>query len=94
MNLGWPLLDEIARLIGPGGPGEAPEPRGEDAREGLDGWDRFAAPQTGFRERVFYHWPRADAGGWAEARLENPALYGGLALSVRFRPEQLPELVQ
>jgi hypothetical protein len=94
VNLGWPLLDETARLIGPGGPGEAPEPRDAEAREGLDGWDRFAAPQPGFRERVFYHGPRADAGGWAEARLENPALHGGLALEVRFRPEQLPEFVQ
>ena len=94
LNLGWPLLEETARLVGPGGQDEAPEPRDEEARRGLDGWDRFAAPQSGFGERVFYHSPRADAGGWAEARLENPALGGGLALSVRFRPEELPEFVQ
>jgi galactose mutarotase-like enzyme len=92
INLGWPLLDEPARLVGPGGPGVSPEPRDESAAAGLETWDRFAAPTPGFAERVFYHSPVAGADGWAEARLENPAL--GLALSVRFRPEELPEFVQ
>lgn len=94
MNLGWPLLDETSRLIGPGRSGEPPEPRDEEARGGLETWDRFAGPTPGFKERVFFHRPEAGAGGWTEARLENPALEGGLALSVRFRPEELPELVQ
>ena len=91
INLGWPLLDETARLVGPG---ETPVPRDEEARGELETWDRFAAPTPGFKERVFYHRPVAGAGGWAEARLENPALEGGLALAVRFRPEELPEFVQ
>jgi hypothetical protein len=94
INLGWPLLDETARLVGPGRPGEPPEPRDAEAHEGLKDWDTFASPTPGFRERVFYHRPRADAQGWAEARLENPWLEGGIALSVRFRPEQLPHFVQ
>ena len=94
INLGWPLLDETARLVGPGHPGEPPEPRDAEAHKGLKDWDTFAAPTPGFRERVFYHRPRADAQGWAEARLENPSLEGGIALSVRFRPEQLPQFVQ
>ena len=92
INLGWPLLDEGARLAGPGRPGDPPEPRDEDAAAGLRVWDRFDVPTPGFVERVFYHRPAAGADGWAEARLENPAL--GLALSVRFRPEELPEFVQ
>jgi hypothetical protein len=91
MNLGWPLLDETSHLIGPGAP---PEPRDEEARGGLENWDRFDGPTPGFKERVFFHHPEADAGGWAEARLENPALEGGLTLSVRFRPEELPEFIQ
>lgn len=92
INLGWPLLDEGARLAGPGRPGDPPEPRDEDAAAGLRVWDRFDVPTPGFVERIFYHRPAAGADGWAEARLENPAL--GLALSVRFRPEELPEFVQ
>jgi hypothetical protein len=91
INLGWPLLDETSRLFGPG---EPPEPRDEEARSGLESWDRCAAPTPGFKERVFFHSPVAGEDGWAEARLENPALEGGLALSIRFRPEELPEFVQ
>jgi hypothetical protein len=91
INLGWPLLDETSRLVGPGAP---PEPRDEEAQAGLETWDRFPGPTPGFKERVFLHSPKAGAGGWAEARLENPALEGGLALSIRFRPEELPEFVQ
>jgi hypothetical protein len=92
INLGWPLLDETSRLVGPGRSGDTPEPRDEEAKTGLETWDRFAAPTPGFKESVFYHHPAAGAGGLSEARLENPAL--GLAFSVRFRPEELPEFVQ
>jgi hypothetical protein len=92
INLGWPLLDETSRLIGPGRAGEPPEPRDEVAQSGLEAWDRFAAPTPGFKERVFYHRPTAGLDGLAEARVENPAL--GLIFSVRFHPEELPEFVQ
>jgi hypothetical protein len=92
INLGWPLLGENSRLIGSGIPGELPEPRDEEARTGLDAWDQFAAPTPGFKERVFYHCPAAGTDGRTEARLENPDL--GLAFSVRFSPEELPEFVQ
>jgi hypothetical protein len=92
INLGWPLLYEGARLAGPGRRGDPPEPRDEAAAAGRGTWDRFDPPAPGFAERVFYHRPAAAADGWAEARLENPALR--LALSVRFRPEELPEFVQ
>jgi hypothetical protein len=92
INLGWPLLDETSRLVGPGKAGEPPEPRNEVAQDGLEAWDRFATPTPGFKERVFYHRPAAGLDGLAEARVENPAL--GLAFSVRFHPEELPEFVQ
>ena len=92
INLGWPLLDETSHLVGPGSKGEPPEPRDEEARAGLDAWDRFAPPTPGFRERVFYHPPAVEGSGLAEARLENPAL--GLVFSVKFHPDELPEFVQ
>jgi Domain of unknown function (DUF4432) len=92
INLGWPLLDESSRLTSPGNPEEPPDPRDEEAKTGLDTWNQFAAPTPNFRERVFYHRPAAGIDGLAEARLENPDL--GLAFSVRFNPEELPEFVQ
>ena len=51
-NLGWTLLGETARLVGPGDPGETPQPRDAEAHKGLKNWDAFAAPTPGFRERV------------------------------------------
>ena len=92
INLGWPLLAETSRLAGPGRPEESPEPRDEEARTGLDAWDRFAPPTPNFKERVFYHLPTVGTDGRAQARLENPEL--GLSFSVRFSPEELPEFVQ
>jgi hypothetical protein len=92
VNLGWPLLDEGARIFGPGRAGEQPEPRDADAASGLSEWDRAGPPTQAFRERVFYHRPVPDAEGFAEARLESPT--GGLVFKVRFRPEELPEMVQ
>lgn len=94
INLGWPLLGESSRLVGPGAPGEAPESHEAGPTESVEPWDRFAAPAPDFRERSYYHRPRGGADGWAEARLENPQLAGGLALRVRFRPEELPEFIQ
>jgi Domain of unknown function (DUF4432) len=92
INLGWPLLNETSRLVGPGRPGKPPEPRDEEARTGLETWDRFAPPTPGFAERIFYHRPTPGADGLAQARLENPAL--GLAFTVEFSPDELPEFVQ
>jgi galactose mutarotase-like enzyme len=92
INLGWPLLAETSRLSGPGRPEEPPEPRDEEARTGLDAWDRFAPPTPNFKERVFYHRPTVGTDDRAQARLENPEL--GLSFSVRFSPQELPEFVQ
>ena len=92
INLGWPLLAETSRLVGPESPAESPEPRDEEARTGLDAWDRFAPPTPNFKERVFYHRPTVGTDNRAQARLENPEL--GLSFSVKFRPEELPEFVQ
>lgn len=94
VNLGWPLLAESSRLVGPGAPGEPPEPHEAAPSGSAEAWDRFVAPRQDFKERSYYHSPRAGADGWAEARLENPRLAGGLAVRVRFRPEELPEFVQ
>jgi len=92
INLGWPLLAETSRMAGPGRSGDPPQPRDEEARTGLDAWDRFAPPTPNFKERVFYHRPAVGTGGRARARLENPEL--GLSFSVTFCPEELPEFVQ
>lgn len=93
INVGWPLLSEFSRLSGPGAPGVPPEPH-ESFPRNTGAWDRFAGPTRAFQERSDYHRPIPDKEGWAEVLLENASVPGGVALRVRFRPDELPEFVQ
>ena len=89
INLGFPLLDESARLVA------APHtvrPRDAEAEPGLAVWDTFQAPVAGYREQVFYHDLPAGPDGWAAIRLESPRL--AQALTLRFDKAGLPNLVQ
>ena len=87
INLGWPLVDEGARL-------EATPhrvlPRNERAAEGLEHWLRFDPPTPGFTEQCYYHEIPADADGLATMRLRN----GARAVSVSYRVAELPWLIQ
>ena len=88
-NAGYPLLGEQTswKL-------DADETHARDrtAETGIDCWSAGDAPHAGFAEQVFTHRPRARADGWSTATVRNPALLGGTALSVSFRPEQMPGL--
>ena len=88
-NAGYPLLSEQTswKL-------DADETYARDhaAASGLACWSAGAAPHADFAEQVFTHRPRARSDGWATATVHNPALHGGIALSVSFKPEQLPGL--
>lgn len=88
-NAGYPLLDE--RTVWTLDAAEA-QPRDDAAASALDRWGDGGIPQAEFSEQVFMHQPRADFEGWANATVSNPMLDGGTALSVAFRPEQLPGL--
>ncbi len=91
VNLGYPILDAAARIVVPA---ERTEPRDDEARAGVEDWMRAEAPVPGYKERVYFHTVRADARGEALAAVVNPNLDGGLAAYVRYRPEELPHLVQ
>jgi hypothetical protein len=91
-NAGFPLLDvetelSVTHL--------AVRPRDAEARAALAVWNRGGQPQSGFKEQVFIHEPCAGEDGWARAIVSNPRLLGGrgVALAVRFRPDQLPALM-
>lgn len=89
INLGWPLVDEGARLEAPPHP---VAPRDAIAEKGLADWNVLSAPIAGYREQVFFHDLPADTEGLATLRLVNPNL--GLALSLSHRKAELPHLVQ
>jgi hypothetical protein len=68
------------------------EPRDEVAALGFDQHTRCQPPTPGYEEQVFYHHPRADEDGYAQAVLVNEAL--GFGAYIRFRTAELPHLVQ
>ncbi len=89
INLGWPLVDEGARIEA------APHevlPQNGHAAAGLAEWASLTAPLPGFREQVYYHAIPAGPDGLAAVRLANPRL--GLALEVAYRTAELPHLIQ
>lgn len=88
-NLGFPLLSPQSYL-------EVEsiqvEPRDPAAASGLGKHTTFEAPTPHYAEQVFYHQVAADENGFAQARLVNQDL--GLALQLRYRQRELPELVE
>lgn len=85
LNLGWPLLDEDARLSINS---VRSWPRDEAAAAATGSVTLIEGPQRGFREQVFGH----DFAGRpaAVAKVENPRL--GMSFELRFDPASLPGL--
>ncbi len=94
INLGFPLVDEPTELLTP-----ALEvlPRDEQARQGAEELARFGPPTPGFQEQVYYHHRLGtDADGFTRAAVVNRSFGGGrgLGVYVRWKPAELPYMVQ
>ena len=89
MNLGWPLVDEGARLFAAAHKVVA---RDAKAEVGIGEWDRMIAPSHGFAEQVFYHDIPAGADGHSVVSMVNEKL--GISLEISFDKKELPNLVQ
>lgn len=87
VNLGPPLVDQGARLELDA---VRTVPRDADAEAGMATWARPGPPVPGAREVVLEHEVRADADGWASARLVNERV--GWRLSLRWPAGALPRL--
>jgi galactose mutarotase-like enzyme len=86
-NFGFPVVSPDSELVVDD---RTVRPRDPVAAAGLADHRRFGPPQAGFAEQVFFHEPRASAGGFAKAALVNRALgFGGF---VRWRTAELPVL--
>jgi hypothetical protein len=88
-NLGYPLLDNEAKLITPT---IKLLPRDEIAEKGKDCYGSFEDPVPGYAEQVFGHELRGNQEGKKRVSLVNPNL--PLALSLEFNMNQLPEFHQ
>lgn len=86
-NFGSPLLEEGAKVLAPA---TSVEPFNDRAAEGLELWNTYAAPTTGFVEQVYLLKPKADKNNRAVALLHNKA--GDQAASIRWSLDDLPYL--
>jgi hypothetical protein len=92
-NVGFPLLDGGSRL-------EVDVNRtdgiDERAQKIVERARQVTGPEYGYQEEVVVHDVRADADGWATARMLNPAFRDGqgLSLTIRYRKAELPFLWQ
>jgi hypothetical protein len=87
-NFGTPLLGEGASFVAPL---ERVTPRDARAAEGgMEGWDRYGAPTTGYLEQVYFLKPRAGDDGMTEVLLRNKV--GNRGVTMAFSVRELPYL--
>jgi hypothetical protein len=89
VNLGWPLLDEGARLVAP--TARIAWQSASVAEQGQP-HDRFPAPLPRFVEQVYEHELVPDAAGMVEVALVNERL--GMGVAISWPLAQLPRFVQ
>jgi hypothetical protein len=85
LNFGRPLLDAGSRVVAPV---KTLVPRNAHAATGLATWDRYAAPQPGFQEMVYFFDLHADDAGRTQTLLRNAR--GTRGVSLTFDKRQLP----
>lgn len=94
-NAGFPLLGPGARLIVAD---IEVQPKDDHSRAGLAEHTRYAPPTDGWSEQNYWHNVRPNAEGYCEAAIVNESLelpFGrGLGLAIRWRKDQLWNLVQ
>jgi hypothetical protein len=93
VNLGYPVVADGARLIGP--PAEVVG-RDERAQGAVADHGSFPPPEDGFAEYVYEHRLRDRDAAEASITLANPSFAptGGIAATVSFDPRRLPRLWQ
>jgi hypothetical protein len=94
-NAGFPLLQEGSRLLVSD---LDVRPKDDRSRDGLPEHVHYGPPRRGYEELNFWHDVRLDADGHCQAAIVNEALQlpfaRGLGLAVRWRKDQLWNLVQ
>jgi hypothetical protein len=84
-NVGAPFLEGGSRVVLPF---REMAPRDARAAEGMETYETYAAPTTGYAEQVYYYDPQVDPQGRTLAILYNRA--GDRGLVVRFNRNELP----
>jgi len=79
INVGFPAVDDHARLIAPSA---TATPRDADAEEGKERWGQMQPPTPDYREKAYFHDMRPDAHGRVTAAVVNPDCDGGAGFGV------------
>lgn len=79
MNLGYPIVSENSIVITPS---LKVIPRDEDAKMGIDNWDKMQAPTHGYHEQVFFHELASDKDGNSTYGIVNEKLNLGVYFKI------------
>ena len=92
INLGFPVVDDGARLVSPT---LAAEPRDAEAEKGKSEYASFPDPVPGYAEQVFYHEMSPDEQGQVNAAIVNDAFPGGpFGAYVSYPKSELPRFIE
>ena len=88
-NIGWPAVDEGARVLLPS---KAVAPRDDEALSGIETWNQLSGPVHGYAEQVFYHDLQPNADGWVETAVVNNGFERGegFGVQVDYKAAHLP----
>jgi len=88
-NYGFPVVADGSEVLTPA---VKVTPRDDDAREGAETYFRLHEPVKDYREKCYYHDVNAGPDGRTAIGIVNREM--GIGGYVRYRPEQLPKLIQ
>jgi len=97
INIGFPVVNDNARLIAPT---LSATPRDADAEEGKERFAQMQPPTRAFREKVYFHEFATDAEGKVTTAIVNPdgdagdTSGPGIGVFATYRPEQLPYFIE
>ncbi len=79
INIGFPAVDDNARLISPS---QTVTPRDADAEENKANYNRLQPPTKDYREKAYFHEMHANADGNVTTAIVNPDCDGGRGFGV------------
>lgn len=89
INIGFPAVDDNARLIAPS---RSVTPRDAEAEEGKERYAALQPPTKDYKEKAYFHDLRPDSDGRVTTAIVNPDCDGGAGFGVyaTFRHRELP----
>lgn len=97
INIGFPVVNDMARLISPT---LSATPRDAEAEEGKERYAQMQPPMAGFREKVYFHEFAKLPDGRVTAAIVNPERVAasaddpGLGIYCTYNPEELPRFIE